>query len=137
MSEERKKVLNMLAEGKITVEESEKLLNALNGKNGNASPDTSTRSKHIPKHLYVKVDSKDGKKVNIRVPMKMLRAGIKLTSILPKEARDKVNNAMEKKGIDFNLKNVNESNLENLLEAFNDFRIEVNDSDDKVNIYCE
>ena len=42
MSEERKKVLEMLAAGKITAGEAEKLLDRLGGNNPSATPGTET-----------------------------------------------------------------------------------------------
>ncbi len=39
-------------------------------------------------------------RVNIRVPLKLIRAGLKLASFIPKDAQDKVNEALQEKGID-------------------------------------
>ena len=60
MSEERKKVLSMLAEGKVGVADAERLLSKLEGSAGGAStgepPDAANST---PKYLRVVVDGKD------------------------------------------------------------------------------
>ena len=91
MNEERKKVLQMLAEGKISADEAERLLEALENRISEASPATSLAETGLPKYLFVKVDSTSGDKVNIRVPMRLIQAGIKLKSLLPLDAQDKIN----------------------------------------------
>ena len=45
-------------------------------------------------------------KVNVRVPMQLLRAGVKLTGVIPTRARDEVNAALRKEGIGFDINNL-------------------------------
>ena len=100
MSEERKKVLVMLAEGKITSDEAERLLEKLETQADEQRPvvlETSGSPKSgVPKYLRVVVDSADGDKVNIRVPLALVRTGIKLSTMLPSKASEK----MKEQGID-------------------------------------
>ena len=101
MKEERKKVLEMLSEGKISADEAERLLQALETKTAEGSPQTALTEtlNNLPKYLFVKVDSVDGDKVNIRVPLKLIKAGIKLQALLPQDAQEKVNAKLNEKGI--------------------------------------
>jgi hypothetical protein len=76
-------------------------------------------------------------KVNIRVPMQLLRAGVKLGSLIPAHARDKVNAAMAKEGIPFDLNQLKPENLEELVEQLNDLTVDVDNERAKVRIFCE
>jgi hypothetical protein len=104
MSEERMRILNMLSEGKITAEEADKLLDALiqGGSAAGASnltglpPDT---AKSDPKWLRIKVDDGKGDKVNLRVPLKLIGAGMKLGKFIPPKVRDKFNAKFAEKGM--------------------------------------
>ena len=135
MNTERKKVLEMLAEGKISADEAERLLEALENRTAEASSATALAETGLPKYLFVKVDSTSGDKVNIRVPMKLIQAGIKLKSLLPHDAQDKINAKLSEKGI--NLDDFNTENLKDLLEALTELEVNVDDKKgDKVRIYC-
>ena len=97
MSEERKKILDMLSEKKITAEEAEKLLSAISKEEGSG---TGTVKKE-PKYLRVMVEPRPGSenpdRVNIRVPIKLIRAGLKLAALIPKSAQSQVNDALHEK----------------------------------------
>ena len=87
MSEERKRVLQMLAESKITAEEADRLLGAMDGGAAPASTTTLPAPKKA-RYLRVLVDAEDPAqgpvKVNVRVPMQLLRAGVRLTALIPR-----------------------------------------------------
>ena len=137
MNEERKKVLEMLTNGKITANEAERLLDALENKTAETSPQTALAKSldNLPQYLFVKVDSEDGDKVNIRVPLKLVKAGIKLKALLPQDAQDKINAKLSEKGI--NLEDFKDENLKDILDALTEFEINVDEKKgDKVRIYC-
>jgi hypothetical protein len=137
MNEERKKVLEMLADGKITADEAERLLDALENKSTETTPQTALAETldNLPQYLFVKVDSDDGDKVNIRVPLKLVKAGIKLKALLPQDAQVKINAKLNEKGI--NLDDFEAENFKDLLDALTEFEINVDEKKgDKVRIYC-
>lgn len=135
MNAERKKVLEMLADGKISADEAERLLETLEDRTAETSSATALTQRGLPKYLFVKVDSSSGDKVNIRVPMKLIQAGIKLKSLLPREAQDKINAQLSEKGI--NLDDFSSENLKDLLDALTELEVNVDDKKgDKVRIYC-
>ena len=135
MNTERKKVLEMLADGKISADEAERLLETLEDRTAETSSATALAKTGLPKYLFVKVDSSSGDKVNIRVPMKLIQAGIKLKSLLPREAQDKINAQLSEKGI--NLDDFSSENLKDLLDALTELEVNVDDKKgDKVRIYC-
>ena len=94
------------------------------------------------KYLRVQVDPKgdqNGKKgrVNIRIPLNLLRAGVKLASVLPDHAREKINTALREKGLEFDIASLEGEKLEELLESLTDMDIEVVEKDKTVRIYVE
>ena len=77
-------------------------------------------------------------RVNMRVPMSLIRAGIKLTSLIPPDAREKVNGALREKGIDFDMRNVKPEDLEELIEALSDLEVDVvSAKGEKVKVFVE
>jgi hypothetical protein len=72
------------------------------------------------------------------VPMTLIRAGMKFTSLLPPEARDKVNGALHEKGIDFDMRNLKPEDMDQLLEALSDLEVDVVGSDgETVKVFVE
>jgi hypothetical protein len=130
--DEKKRILNMLAEGKISVDEAERLLNALSG---GESPDPESGGRKLPKFLRVLVEGET--KVNVRVPIQLLRSGIKLGALLPEEARGKVDVALQGKGIDFDLGRVKPEQVDEFLAQLWDLSVDVEDGKDKVRVFCE
>lgn len=138
MSEDRRRILSMLAEGKLTTEEAERLLSALDRQTPQAIPETARPRRY----LRVEVDSHDeGRnsptRVNIRVPMNFLKAGVRLASVIPPAARDRVNEAMARNGVPFDIDQLRPETLETLVEQLGEFLVDVDDKDAKVRIYCE
>ena len=140
MSENRRQILDMLAQGKITAAEAERLMAALDKEPQGAAASAEPGRTEKLKYMRVVVDSADGRgptKVNIRIPMQLLRAGVRLTSLIPPQAREQVNDAMHKKGIDFDIGKLTPANLEELLEQLNDLQVDIDDDRSKVRIFCE
>ena len=142
MNEERRKVLEMLSQGKITVEEAEKLLAAVGetGPASGAAAGTDAAGRRSWKYLRVQVDpgpnSEKGDRVNIRVPFKLIRAGLKFAAFIPRDAHDKVNQAFKEKGMDIDLARITPQDLEEIVSNLDDMTVEV-DGKDKVRIFCE
>ena len=138
MGEEREKILKMLADGKISVDEAEKLLDAL--ETGPSQTATAVAEPGKPKRidfLYVKVISAEEDNVDIKVPLNLLRAGIKLTALIPPHAMKHIDSAMEEKGIPFDFKNLKPENIEELIQGLADMEVNVNSKNgDYVKIYC-
>ena len=138
MTEERKKILEMLSSKKITVEEAERLLNALGEpESGPAGP---AGGKPAWKYLRVLVEPGPGgegvDKVNIRVPMKLIRAGLKWAALIPKYAQKDINKALQDKGIDLDFSQIKPEDLQDILTNLDELTVDV-DGPDKVRIFCE
>lgn len=144
MSEDRARILNMLASGKITAEEAERLLDALQtgaatteAPSSASTPDT-TMPLGAPKFLYVKVISVDGDNVDVKVPLQLVRAGLKLTSLIPPQAMDQINDSMSEHGMSIDFQNLKPDDIEDLLVSLREMEINVNAANgDNVRVYCE
>jgi len=135
MSEQQRKVLNMLAEGKIDSDEAQRLLEALQARE--LPVVTTATEKRAPKYLRILVSSKGQDQVNIHVPLGLVRAGVKLGSIMPQGVKDQINQGLHNQGIPFNLEDINANNIDELLSHLHDLQIQINEGGDKINIYCE
>ena len=142
MNNDRRAVLQMLAEGKINADEAERLMSALDRPETPSAAASSPTFGHnaAPKYLRVTVDAlEDSKpvKVNVRVPMALLRAGVRLTSLIPPAARDEVNRELAKNGVPFDIGQLKPENLDELISHLNDLTVDVDSAEAKVRVYCE
>jgi hypothetical protein len=140
MNGDRKRILTMLGEGKITADEADRLLDAL-GRQPEVLEANPLRP-NAPKYFRVEVFANDTAgegptKVNVRIPMQLLRAGVRLSALIPASARTEVNAAMAREGIPFDINQLKPENLEDLIEHLADFRVDVDDEHAKVRVYCE
>ena len=143
MSENRKQILEMLASGRITADEAERLLSAL--ENGPIIDVTPARTFGSSKYLRILIEREPDRghdeqtRVNIRVPLQLLRAGVKLKSLLPDDARDQMNEALREKGVDFDVNQFKVENLDEMLANLNDLSIDIDKKNRKakVRIFCE
>lgn len=136
MLEERKKILDMLSQGKITAEDAEKLLSAISEDGGT---DSGTAKKE-PRYLRVMVEpgpgSQNPDRVNIRVPLKLIRAGLKLAALIPKSAQSQVNDALHEKGIEMDFSQIKPEDLDNIVRQLDDLTVDV-EGKESVRIFCE
>lgn len=147
MNEHRRQILQMLSEGKISADEAERLIAAMEEPAKAPASEPSSDSKLRPKYLRVQVDSQenDGRdgptKVNVRVPMQLLRAGVRLAGLIPAQALKRANQAIHQQGIAFDLTQIKPENLEELVEQLNDLSVDVDQTDHdtkvKVRVFCE
>lgn len=139
MSKESRKILEMLSSGKITVEEAERLMAAI-GQNETQSKSSGGSSEDSYQYLRVLVEpaenNQDGDRVNIRIPLNLIRAGLKWISFVPEGAQGKVTDALKDHGVDMDFKRMRPEDLEALIENLNDIQVEV-DGKEKVRVFCE
>lgn len=156
MNENRRQILEMLAAGKITADEAERLLAALDpepiavgvgnsGTTGNGARSATTRS--VPKYLRVLVEADEsmtGNKglttVNVRVPMQLLRAGVRLAALIPQQAHNQLDQALSSHGVPLTLSQIKPENLEELIDHLEDLTVDVDGKQGnatKVRVFCE
>jgi hypothetical protein len=141
MNEQRRQVLEMLAESKITADEAERLIYALEGDQPEPSTGVADRSKSRPKYLRVVViDNSAGEepsRVNVRIPLQLLRAGVRLASLIPPQAVTKINEKLDESGVPIDLTELKPQQLEELIDQLGDLTVDVDEPDSKVQVFCE
>jgi hypothetical protein len=143
MNDSRKRILEMLADKKISAEEADQLLEALGRGEAAPAPLAAVEGpKRTWKYLRVTVTPGEGaerqEKVNVRVPVSLIRAGIKLTALIPPHAQDKIDAALKDKGINFDVRSLKKEDLEELVEALADMEVDVDGRNgEKVRVFVE
>ena len=157
MNENRRQILEMLAAGKISADEAERLLTAIEsgpsgnagefagvtGGNGTKGAAVKTRAKYL--RVLVAADEsmsgmKGGTTVNVRVPMQLLRAGVRLASLIPAQAHNQLDEAFSKHGVPLTLSQIKPENLEELIDHLDDLTVDVEGNQGnavKVRVFCE
>ncbi len=161
MNNETRRILDLLSQGKVTVEEAEQLLAAVKNSDAVAAsapapntasaaappPPGAASTKPEPKWLRVLVTRRPGlaaewtgieprnKDVNVRIPLSLVRAGVKLGAIVPGIAGERVASRLRERGID--LSKLDSVNFQDVFGALGDNAIDVTDGKHQVRIFCE
>lgn len=133
MSEETRKVLEMLSNGKVSVQEAEQLLKAI------STPGTENERKTEPRYFRVLINkpAREGKKaeaVNIRVPITVVRGGLRLGALFPGMLGNK--KIQLGNGNELDLSKVTYTDLEAMIKDIGELTVDV-DGDAQVRIRCE
>ena len=142
MSDSQKRILDLLAEKKISVDEAQRLLSLTEHEKdtGTGGLEESAGSKGKPRYFRVQVQPEAGsgkESVNVRIPMALIRAGIKLTSLIPDQASDEVNEALREKGVNFDVRNLKPEDFDELVAALTDLEVDIKGGKEKVHVYVE
>ena len=132
MNEEKRKVLEMLSDGKISVAEAEQLLHAVEFPGENETRAAEPRFFRI----LINQPARDGKKaenVNIRVPITVVRGGLRLTALFPMMGKKKI---QLDNGTELDLSKINYADLEAMIRDIGELTVDV-DGDAQVRIRCE
>ena len=134
MTEDTRKVLEMLSAGKVTVQEAEQLLQAVG-----TPVQSADEKKAEPRYFRILVNKppRDGKKaeaVNIRVPMTVVRGGLRLGALVPGMLGHK--KIQLGNGNELDLSKVTYTDLEAMIKDIGELTVDV-DGDAQVRIRCE
>ena len=140
-----RRILDLLAQGKITVDDADQLLRAIGSAAGEPASGASTGGTSkaaTAKWLRVTVDKapKEGRprrQVSIRVPMTLVRGGVKLGAMFPHMARDPLGQKLREQGIDVDLSKIDLSQIDSVLDNLGETTIDVDDGKAQVKITCE
>ena len=83
------------------------------------------------------VDNGEPGRVNVRVPLQLLRAGVRLAALIPPQALGQANAELNKSGVPFDLTQLKPEQLEALVEHLDEMTVEVDQPDAKVRVFCE
>jgi SHOCT-like protein len=142
MNNDRLQVLQMLAAGQVSAEEADRLIAALDKEPSAPSAPAADVTARVPRYLRILVEEPssggDGStNVNIRVPFQLLRAGVRLASLMPNGAKDQINEALRKNGIPIDVTQLKPEDLDELVVHLGDLTIDVDEKDTKVRIFAE
>jgi hypothetical protein len=135
MSEETRKVLEMLSQGKVSVQEAEQLLNAVSAPAGQVSDDRKVEPRYF--RILVNKPAREGRKaetVNIRVPMTLVRGGLRLGALFPGMLGNK--KIQLGNGNELDLSKVTYGDLEAMIKDIGELTVDV-DGEEQVRIRCE
>ena len=141
MTEARRQILEMLAAGRINADEADRLIGALQG--GHPGDATAAPAQPAPKYLRVIVDSNekdDGPvHINVRVPLMLLRAGVRLASLIPSSAQAEVNRALREQGINVDVSQIKPENINEIIDQLRDLTVDIDHKSDdvKIKIFAE
>lgn len=144
MDGERRQVLQLLADGRVTADEAERLLATLDG--GETALAVQERDGRPARYLRVQVEALDEGgpiKVNLRVPIQLLRAGVKLVGVVPPQAQEYVNRALLDQGVPFDLTQIKPENLDEIIVQLRELTVDVDLAEPggggavKVRVFCE
>lgn len=143
MNDDQKRILDMLADGKITKAQAELLLDSLGPDEATPMPapspsadwPTGPSKTGTPKFMYVKITGKDT--VDVKVPLALLRAGLKLTSLIPPQAMDQINESMASSGMSIDFNNLKPEDLEDIIDSLGEMEVNINSAEgDNVRVFC-
>jgi ribosome maturation protein Sdo1 len=142
MSEETRKVLDMLKEGKISSDDAERLLDKL-GPAG-ATIDTAGNKEDVPekaagtakklRYLRIMVERPGAKEVNIRMPLSFVRSSQSLLSLLPARVAER----LQERGVFVGVTKLHSLNNEDFAQAVEELNVDIDEEGGKkVKIFCE
>jgi hypothetical protein len=134
MINETRQVLEMLSSGKVSVQEAEQLLKAV------AAPGPTDDKPSQPRYFRILVNkpARDGKKaenVNIRVPMTVVRGGLRLGALFPGMLGKK--KIQLDNGTEVDLSKITYTDLEAMIKDIGELTVDVDGDDAQVRIRCE
>ena len=134
MNADRRKILDMLAAGNISIDEADLLLGHDDA--FAAESDTGT-----PKFLRLVLEPRDQasnrRKVDIRVPLGLLRSGVQIARSIPMEKRGPMTIALGTHSLALDLNGVDAENVDAFMAQFKDLTTDINGKDETLRLFCE
>ena len=131
----------MVARGRLTVDEAERLLLALDS--GHRPADTPVRPRvrrASDVRVLVTADSDDDDEqqtVDMRIPIATLKAGLHLPGILPSAVSNGINRALAEQGICLDVRRLKHRDIDLLIQTLQNIEINVSSADQRVLIYVD
>ena len=132
----------MVARGRLTVDEADLLLDALDSESPHASETPIQPLNRGASFLRVLVtanddDDEEQQTVDMRIPIATLKAGLHLPGLLPDAVADGINRALAEKGIDLDVHKLKHRDIDPLIQSLRQVEIDVNTAYQRVLIYVE
>jgi hypothetical protein len=140
MSADSRRILELLAEGKITVDEAAKLLSALRSDETATGAPATAAERPAPQYLHIVAGAKTAdaqEHLRIKIPLSLLRAGAKLRAFVPPEAREEITEKLRAKGLEVDPFDMTGAEIDDFLRALADFELEAGDEEGRLRLYVE
>lgn len=143
MSDDTRRVLELLAQGKVSVEEADRLLRAMAAgeppaKDADAPPADRPKPRFV--RIFVHQAARNGhanKDVNIRVPLAIVRSGMRLGALIPGLAGEQVSARLRERGLDIDFSKLDAAAIDEVLKELCETNIEIDADKAQVRITCE
>jgi hypothetical protein len=81
-------------------------------------------------------ESESGKNVDIKIPILLLKAGMKLGSLVPDAVRLKIDSELSEKELGVDLSKLKPDEIDAMVQSLTESAIRINSEKENVNIYC-
>ena len=151
-TDDTRRILDMLSQGRITVDEADRLLKALNAERPaeTAAGDPAADGRPRPRWLRINIHkpakglAHTPKDVNIRVPIAVVKGGMRLGAIIATFAGGKAAQRMKDRGLDIDLSAINGdlsrmngAEFDAFMMSLDETNIEIDDGKAQVRITAE
>lgn len=137
MSEERRKILDMLAAEQISVDDAHRLLDKVEPPPALAVAEDDPLARKAPRYLRIHIVDDDDK-VELQIPLALIRTGIRLGAVVPDSAKGKLKKLKKLKKEGFDVDQFFEMASEELVDSLAELEINVEGEDgERVRLFCE
>ena len=143
MSDDTRRVLDLLAQGKITVDEADRLLKAVASaqppQEGATDSGAAPRARWLRINVQKQSDDPHGEKknVNVRVPISFVKGGMRLGALIAPFAGEKAIARLRERGYDIDLSRLDAEAIETWLKDVDDLNVHIDNGKEQVRITCE
>ena len=149
MSTDTRRILDLLTQGKVSVDEAARLIDATRAQPGAPGDGAPAGERPNPRWIRINVvqaakEGKQDKEVNIRVPIAVVKGGMRLGAIIATFAGEKAAQRMKDRGIDLDLSKINGdfsrmngAEFDAFMKSLDEMNIEVDDGKSQVRITTE
>ena len=143
MSDDTRRVLDLLAQGKITVDEADRLLKAVAAAPPSAEAASESGAAPRPRWLRINIQKQsedrhgETKNVNVRVPISFVKGGMRLGALIAPFAGEKAIARLRERGYDLDLSRLDAEAIETWLKDVDDLNVHIDNGKEHVRITCE
>lgn len=141
MTGDRRRLLDLLAEGRITPDEAERLLDALDVASAARGAPSGPAPRRPITGIRIELNADEPEtspsRADLRIPLALVRAGVRFGALIPQETRERVNLALRREGAPFDIADLSPESLEALVAALAERPIDIRHPGGRVRISCE
>jgi len=143
MSDDTRRILDLLAQGKITVDEADRLLKAVAAAPPSAEAGAGPGATPRPRWLRINIQKQsedlhgEKKNVNVRVPISFVKGGMRLGALIAPFAGEKAIARLRERGYDLDLSRLDAEAIEAWLKDVDDLNVHIDNGKEQVRITCE